>query len=107
MDTAFVDVMAWAGLAVERCVALREGEQALVLVDTRSEEYRGARAFAQAIMAAVRARGGVPTLLVCPARENQVEEPPGVVAAAMKAADVIFSLPTLPVTKTVAMREAL
>src|SRR5919199_4450481 len=98
MDTAFIEVMRWATLAVERCVALQPGEQALILTDTRSQEYRGAAAFIQALMAAVTARGGAPTLMVYAPRPTQVEGPPKVVADAMQAADVIFPLGYLPLT---------
>ena len=53
MDTSFVELMGWARLAVERCVALKPGEQALIVSDTRAQEYRGATAIIQALMAAV------------------------------------------------------
>src|ERR1700719_3375810 len=107
MDLAFVELMPWARLAVERCVALAPGEEALILTDTRAQEYRGATAFIQALMAAVRAHGSEPNLMVFAPRASQVVEPPRAVAAAMRAADVIFTLPSVPLTETEAMREAL
>jgi leucyl aminopeptidase (aminopeptidase T) len=107
MDTAFVELMPWARLVVEHCVALQPGEEALILTDTRSQEYRGAAAFIQALMAAVRAHGAEPSLVVFTPRPGQVDEPPRAVAQAMRAADVLFTLPTVPLTETEAMREAL
>lgn len=107
MDTAFIEMMQWATLAVERCVALKPGEQALVLMDTRSQEYRGAAAFAQALLAAINARGGEPTLMLYAPRTTQVEDPPKTVVDAMQAADVIFPLGYLPLTETEAMQSAL
>ena len=107
MDTSFVELMGWARLAVERCVALKPGEHALIVSDTRAQEYRGATAFIQALMAAVRAGGGEPSLMLFTPRESQVVEPPAPVAHAMRASDVIFTLPSVPLTETEAMREAL
>ncbi len=107
MDTAFVELVPWARLVVEHCVALQPGEEALILTDTRAQEYRGASAFIQALMAAVRAHGGEPNLVVFAPRESQVVEPPRAVAQAMRASNVLFTLPTVPLTETEAMREAL
>lgn len=107
MDTAFVELMPWARLVVERFVALQPGEEALILTDTRSQEYRGAAAFIQALMAAVRSQGGEPTLVMYTPRPGQVDEPPKAVAQAMRAANVLFTLPTVPLTETEAMRAAL
>jgi len=107
MDTAFIELMPWARLVVEHFVALKPGEEALILTDTRSQEYRGASAFIQALMAAVRYHGGEPTLVTYAPRPSQVDEPPRAVAQAMKAANVLFTLPTVPLTETEAMREAL
>jgi leucyl aminopeptidase (aminopeptidase T) len=107
VDTAFIEVMAWATLAVERCVGVKPGEQCLILSDTRSQEYRGAVAFTQALMAAVHARGAEATLMMFTPRPSQVEDPPKTVATAMKAADVIFPLCSLPLTETEAMQSAL
>jgi leucyl aminopeptidase (aminopeptidase T) len=106
VDTSFIELMPWAQLAVERCVALQPGEEALVIVDTRSQEYRGAIAFAQALMASVSARGGEPNLIVLTPRHDEIREPPRVVASAMRAADVIFTLLTEPLTQTQAMYAA-
>jgi leucyl aminopeptidase (aminopeptidase T) len=107
VDTAFVELMGWARLTVERCVALKAGEQVLILTDTRAHEYRGASAIIQALMGAVRANGGEPNLLIFTPRDSQVHEPPRPVASAMRAADVIFSVPSVPLTETEAMRDAL
>jgi 2,5-dihydroxypyridine 5,6-dioxygenase len=107
MDTGFVELMGWATLAVEHCVALQTREAALILTDTRAQEYRGAAAFAQALMAAVRARGGEPSLVLFTPRDSPVHEPPPVVAAAMRRADVLFPLTSIQLTETEAMREAL
>jgi hypothetical protein len=107
VDTAFIELMPWASLAVEHCVGMRSGEQALILTDTRAHEYRGGTAFIQALMAAVRVRGGEPTLMTYVPRDGQVHEPPSTVAAAMLSADVIFTLPTVPLTETEAMRAAM
>jgi leucyl aminopeptidase (aminopeptidase T) len=107
VDTAFVELMTWATLAVEHCVALRPGEEALVLTDTRAREYRGASAFAQALMAAVRARGSEPTFVVFTPRDSPVHEPPATVAAAMRQAHVLFPLASIQLTETEAMRAAL
>src|SRR3954454_6192026 len=107
MDTAFIELMPWASLVMTRFVALKPGEEALIITDTRSQEYRGASAFIQALMAAVRAHGSDPTLVTYTPRPSQVDEPPKAVAQAMRAADVLFTLPTVPLTETDAMREAL
>jgi leucyl aminopeptidase (aminopeptidase T) len=107
VDTAFVELMTWATLAVKHCVALRPGEEALVLTDTRTREYRGASAFAQALMAAVRAHGSEPTFIVFTPRDSPVHEPPATVAAAMHRAHVLFPLASIQLTETEAMRDAL
>jgi aminopeptidase len=107
MDTAFVELMGWATLAVEHCVALRPGEEALILTDTRAQEYRGSAAFVQALMAAVRARGGEPNLMVFTPRDSPVHEPPATVATAMRRAQVLFTLASIQLTETEAMRAAL
>lgn len=99
--------MSWATLAVEHCVALQPGEEALILTDTRAREYRGAAAFVQALLAAVEARGGKPTLMVFTPRASEVDEPPAVVATAMRRASVLFTLASIQLTETEAMREAL
>lgn len=107
MDTGFIELMRWAALAVEHCVGLQPGEQALVLTDTRTQEYRGATAFAQALMAAVTARGGEASLMCFTPRDSPVHEPPPTVATAMRRANVLFPLASIQLTETEAMREAL
>jgi leucyl aminopeptidase (aminopeptidase T) len=107
VDTGFLELMSWAALAVEHCVGLRPGEQALVLTDTRTQEYRGATAFGQALMAAVNARRGEATLMLFTPRDSPVHEPPPTVVTAMRHANVLFPLASIQLTETEAMRAAL
>ncbi len=107
MDTAFIELMPWARLTVEHCVGMRPGEEALILTDTRAQEYRGASAFIQALMAAIHAHGCRANLITYTPLGSPVVEPPRLVAQAMRSADVLFTLPTVPLTETEAMRIAL
>lgn len=107
MDTAFIELMPFARLVMERLVALKPGDNALILTDTRAHEYRGSNAFVQALMAAARAHGAEPTLAIFTPLPGQVHEPPKPVVQAMRSADVIFTVPTVPLTESQAMRDAL
>lgn len=107
MDTVFVEMMKWTRVAVEYCTNLRSEEQAVVMSDTRVHEYMSAGPLVQAMMAAIQYVGAEVILVTFTPRSQPNEQLPGVVAAALKEADVAFTLPTMSPNHTDAILEAL
>lgn len=102
----YIEFMNRARVAVEYCMGVKPGENVLVVTDTRIAEYMGADALNQAIMAASQAAGAEAHMIIYTPRERPSDELPKVAAAAMKAADAIFTNPTRSLTHTYAMRHA-
>ncbi|HEX2051891.1 MAG TPA: aminopeptidase [Actinomycetota bacterium] len=81
---------------LESCLAVRAGEDVLVVTDPRR------RAIGEALVAGARDMGAETMLLEMSERETNGTEPPGVVAAAMRASDVVVA----PTTKSLTHTEA-
>ena len=86
---------------VRTCARVQAGEQVCIAADTQTLPI------AQAIVEAVREAGAEPVLVVMTPRRAHGNEPPGIVAAAMKAANVVIQPVTYAMTHTDATREAL
>ncbi len=90
-----------AEILVDTCAGVKKGEYVVIVTDDERLPI------AQAIKAAISASGGIPVLVVAPERKIDNEEPPVVVASAMREADVIFLPITLSMAHTRATREAI
>jgi len=90
-----------AAILVNDCAAVRPEEQVVVVSDPER------RSIADALLEAVMAAGGIPSLILSPARSIDNEEPPSTVAAALTGADVVFLPVTLAMAHTRAVREAI
>src|SRR5262245_56413855 len=87
-------------LILKRCLGCREGEPVLVVTDAALEPF--ARAFQQHALTL-----GFETALVCmPPRTAHGQEPPRVVAEALKSCPVAVLLTSTSLTHTAARREA-
>ena len=93
-------IMRGAHIAVRTCLAVKEGEQVLVVTDT------GKTRIAEALAYASRAVGAEVSVIVMLPRERSGVEPPKPVAEAMMGADVIFMPTTRSLTHTEARRRA-
>lgn len=82
------------------CMNVRPGEQVLVVTD--DEKY----AIGQTLYQAAKALGAEAMLMTMPPRAVSGQEPPAVVAAAMKAADVVLCPMSTSITHTRAKLEA-
>jgi leucyl aminopeptidase (aminopeptidase T) len=106
VDLRFVELASVARLIVEECMRVEPGEEMLLVTDTRIGEYMGTDAIIMAVMGAVRAAGAEAQLMTYNPRERPNAELPVITAAAMKAADGVFTLPTRPPGHTRAARDA-
>lgn len=84
----------------EQCVAVKKNETVLVVTDDNNREvaeifYRAARPLCRDVI-----------LMVMPERENNGQEPPDEVAAAMKKSDVAFLITTKSLSHTQARKKA-
>lgn len=95
------DLTHGARILVGRCARVRKGEHVVIVTD------EGKLRIAQALFAEVRACGGIPTLLEMPPRTVDAQEPPEPVAAAMQAANVVFTPVTISITHTAAVKQSL
>src|SRR3989304_5207878 len=86
---------------VHTCARVQPGELVCVAADTQTMPI------ALAIVEAVREAGAEPVLVTMLPRRAHGNEPPRVVAAAMKAADVVIQPVTYAMTHTDATQEAL
>ncbi len=107
MDTRFVELMQSARVLVEDCMLLKEGDEALVVTDTRISEYYGMEQLYTALVAAIRSVGAEPVVISCTPRQREGDEFPALVRNAMKSADAIFTLPTQDMLQTKANNEAI
>lgn len=90
-----------AAILVNDCAAVRPGEQVAVVSDPER------RSIAEALLEAVSGAGGIPSLILPPARNIDNEEPSPVVAAAVAGAAVAFLPVSLAMAHTRAVREAI
>lgn len=89
-----------AKTAVENCAAVKPNEQVLVI--TESSHLR----IAESICSAVCAAQAEPTLVLMVGREEDGQEPPASIAAAMQATDVFFCVVNRSITHTHAVKDA-
>lgn len=92
--------MRTARMLVEHCVALRPGEQVLVIGDTTTAPI------AEVLAEAARARGGEVVLAVMDPRAQHGNDPPKVLAAAMLGSDVMLMAVKHSITHTTARKAA-
>lgn len=86
---------------LQDAVKLEAGENVCIVSDTDTEEI------GQVFASCVAAMGAEPVLTVITPRKTHGVEPPAIVAAAMKAADVVLQPITYAITHTNATKEAL
>lgn len=94
-------MMQGAGRLMDVCARVREGEKVLIVTDFPKVSI------AEVIAAAAKERGADVVVTVMTPRELDGAEPPEHVAAAMKAADVIFTPLTHSITHSNATKEAI
>ncbi len=85
---------------VNRCLAVKPGEEVLVVADP------GTRTIGEALRDAARAAGADAVLAIMDEREIDGTEPPAVVAAALAASDVFIAPTTRSISHTVARKRA-
>jgi leucyl aminopeptidase (aminopeptidase T) len=94
------ELMFGARRLTEVCADVRPGENALIITDTATDPVI-ARALAQALAE----RGAESALITIGQVKTDSGEPPAVVAAAMKAADVVFMPVQVSITHTQAVKD--
>ncbi len=92
---------AGARILVRECARVRPGEQVAVVADDAR------RPIADALVDAIRAEGGIDSLILPPPRSIDNEEPPLTVASALGGATVVFLPVTLAMAHTAAVRNAI
>ena len=85
---------------VERCLAVKQGEDVLVIVDPAT------RGIGEALRDAAGAAGADAVLAIMDERENHGSEPPGSIAAALQASDVFIAPTTKSLSHTKARKQA-
>ena len=93
-------MMTGAKAALDDCAAVKPGETVLIVTDTKLTKI------AQVLVAATYERGAEPVMTVIKPRDRDGQEPPALVAEAMKHADVILSPVSTSITHTRAVKEA-
>lgn len=91
---------AGATTLVDVCAGVQPNEQVLIVTDERKQPI------AEAIHDMVLERGAEPTIALINDRMQDSSEPPAPIAAAMKAADVIFTPLSISITHTRALQDA-
>ncbi|GAI26697.1 unnamed protein product, partial [marine sediment metagenome] len=81
-----------ARIAVETCMSVKSGERVLIVTDPPR------RKIAEALLEAVRIVGGKTMLICMPTGTKHGEEPPKLVADAMRTADIVFAPTTYSLT---------
>jgi len=94
MDSRVFEWMGPARVAVETTGRVANGENVLIVTDTRVREFPGCRELVDAVYAACRYVGAEVSLIEFTSRTRPNEELPKVVAGAMAASDVVYFLPT-------------
>ena len=100
MGMEWARMMRGARTLMDDCASVRPGEQVLVVTDTRLVEI------GRVLIAAAYERGAEPVLAVIRPRDADGQEPPPVVAEAMRAADVVFAPVSRSITHTRAVKES-
>mgnify|MGYP000112022253 CR=1 FL=1 len=90
-----------ARIVAERIANVRPGEHALVVADWRSGPVT------ERLAAGLHAAGAEPAVIEMQPREDEGNEPPATVAAAMKEADVVVAVPDRAIGHTAAVKRAL
>ncbi len=90
-----------AEILVRTCAGVGPGEQVVVVADP------DLRPIAEALLQAVQAAGGTPSLVIPPPRGIDNEEPPDTVRAALAGGDVVFLPVSHAMAHTRAVREAI
>ena len=97
---SFEEMLGTARMAVETCAAVKWSDDVLIVTDTNKETI------ADVLVKASREVSAETALSIMSPREMHGNEPPRMVAAAMRAADVIFAPTTFSMTHTDAMVDA-
>lgn len=95
------ELMFGARRLTEVCSDVQPGENALIITDRATDPV-----IAQALAQALAERGAVSALITIEQVKTDSGEPPAVVAAAMKAADVVFMPVQVSITHTQAVKDA-
>jgi leucyl aminopeptidase (aminopeptidase T) len=98
---SFEEMLVTARMAVKVCAEVKRGEDVLIVTDTNMMKI------ADVLAKASREVGAETAVSIMSPREIHGNEPPKTVAAAMKAADVVFTPATYSITHTDAMVDAL
>jgi 2,5-dihydroxypyridine 5,6-dioxygenase len=98
--TSKADMMKGARTVVGPCSNVKPGEAVLIVTDATMVSI------AEVLADAVRERQAEPVIALIDQRSSDSAEPPRVVAAAMKAADVIYSPVSISITHTRAVKDA-
>ncbi|MEW6222121.1 MAG: aminopeptidase [Candidatus Hadarchaeota archaeon] len=93
-------ILKGARIAVKECMNVSRGEVVLVVTDQQRHRV------ASYIFSAAREASARVTMLIIPTLSRHGEEPPKVVAEAMRAADVVFAPTTYSLTHTQARKRA-
>lgn len=107
MDLRFTELMQSAKLIVEDLAMVKEGDEALVITDTRINEFYGTGELVKAIVAAISAVGAEPVIVTYLPRKRDGGELPKLVKDAMKNAKIIFTITTYSILQTLAFSNAL
>lgn len=107
VDLRYLEMMDAARVITETCMAIKDGEQVLILTDNYYSECKGGSALQNAIIAESNTMNAEVMILCMRARLGNHTEIPKVVAEAMKQADVVVTIPTEGLTHTDAAREAM
>ena len=99
MATA-AEMMRGARTLVSSCTNIQSNESVLIVTDTAK------LSIAQTIAAAAKERGAEPVIAIIDQRSSDSTEPPQIVAAAMKVANVIFTPVSISITHTKAVKDA-
>jgi len=86
---------------LDRCLAIRSSERVMLLTDEGSDD-----GVVDALVDAIATRGAVPVVSQIPMPRMPGSEPPGAVADAMRAADVVIELTSLFIGSNQARRRA-
>ncbi len=87
-----MDIMEIAYLCTETCMGIQEGQKVLVVVDRDRLDY------GEAFCAAAGLKGARPVIAIMPEPKPYDKEPNEIVIAGMKAADVVITSFSLPLT---------
>src|SRR5437588_7168145 len=100
MINAMADLALAVATVIDRCLAVKAGDEVLVVADP------GTRTIGEALREAAAGAGADAVLAVMDARAENGNEPPQPVAAAMLAADVYIAPTTKSLSHTVARKRA-